>query len=63
MAKSTTINWINSWKAPNKKLKYELLLRIGKVTVFEFNLCVRCDRETCDSKRFRFVIFNVGFEI
>ena len=30
------VNWINSWKSGNKKTKYSLTLRLGKITVFEF---------------------------
>jgi hypothetical protein len=48
------INWINSFKANNKKAKYFLEFRIGTVTVLEFKW---------EAKRFRFMILNLGFEI
>ena len=58
------INWINSWKAGNKKEIYELTFRLGTWTMFElmFCPCWKCDNKgTCP--RFRFMIFNFGFEI
>ena len=59
------INWINSWKAGNKKERYELTLRLGTWTMFEIMFCP-CDG--CDNKKkycakFRFMMFNLGFEI
>ena len=54
------INWINSWKSGNKKNKYSLTLRLGKLTVFEFKICP-CYTENCS--KFRFMLFNLGFEI
>ena len=53
------INWINSWKGGNKKSKYSLTLRLNKLTIFEFKLCP-CNREGC--VKFRFMMFNLGFE-
>ena len=57
------VNWINSWNAGNKKEKYEINLRIGTVTVLEISFCP-CP--SCDTKghcnKFRFMIFNFGFE-
>ncbi len=58
------INWINSWKASNKKDRYELALRISTLTVFElmFCPCWKCENKgSC--ARFRLMIFNFGFEI
>ena len=57
------INWINSWKASNKKDRYELALRISTLTVFElmFCPCWKCEKKSC--KRFRFILLNFGFEI
>ena len=54
------MNWINGFKAGNKKEKYELNLRIGTFTLFEAYYCP-CDRRSC--KRFRLMIFNLGLEI
>ena len=58
------VNWINSWKSYNKKSKYRLGFRLGKVTVLEIEYCPcdMCDTKTTCSK-FRFMIFNLGFEI
>ena len=49
----TGINWINSWSASNKKNVIEINIRIGKLTLLQL--------ET--NKTFRFIIFNLGFEI
>ncbi len=50
---NTGINWINSWSASNKKNVIEINIRIGKLTLLQV--------ET--NKKFRFIIFNLGFEI
>ena len=58
------INWINSWKAGNKKEKYGINMRLGTLTIFElmFCPCWKCENKgTCP--RFRFMILNFGFEI
>ena len=58
------INWINSWRAGNKKEVYKIDFRLGKVTVFELSFCPCWE---CKNKgkcsRFRFMILNFGFEI
>ena len=54
------VNWINSWQKGNKKAKYELAFRLGRITVFELNIC-SCEEMKCS--RFRFMILNFGFEI
>jgi hypothetical protein len=54
------INWINGFKAPNKKELYEICFRLGTFTVLEIKLCA-CSTRKCS--RFRFMIFNLGFEI
>jgi len=56
------INWINSWKGGNKKQKYQVEIRLGKLTVLEIKACLFCEKD-CKTKRFRFIIFNFGFEI
>tara|TARA_R100000995_G_scaffold84086_1_gene61707 strand:+ start:214 stop:387 length:174 start_codon:yes stop_codon:yes gene_type:complete len=56
------VNWINGFKAGNKKQKFELNLRLGTFTVLEFKACLFCD-ENCTAKRFRFMILNLGFEV
>tara|TARA_A100001515_G_C4576526_1_gene211534 strand:+ start:448 stop:642 length:195 start_codon:yes stop_codon:yes gene_type:complete len=55
------INWINGFKAGNKKEKYQLEFRLGTFTVFELKMCLFCE-EGCTAKRFRFMILNMGFE-
>ena len=54
------INWINSWQKGNKKAKYELAFRLGRITVVDLNICA-CEEMKCS--RFRFMILNFGFEI
>jgi hypothetical protein len=54
------MNWINSWRSGNKKNKYSLTLRLGKLTLLEFKVCP-CSNEGCS--KFRFMIFNFGFEV
>ena len=56
------MNWINSWVKGNKKEKYELTFRLGRITVLEVKICLFCEKG-CSSKRFRFMILNFGFEI
>ena len=56
------VNWINSWNAGNKKEKYHLSFRLGKITVLEIKACLLCDKG-CDNKRFRIMILNFGFEV
>jgi len=48
------INWINGFDAGNKKEKYYLEFRIGTFTVLELKW---------EKSKFRFMIFNLGFEI
>ena len=59
------INWINSWKSGNKKEKYEINVRIGKLTVLElmFCPCSVCENKKAYCAKFRFMIFNLGFEL
>ncbi len=56
------INWINSWKGGNKKQKFEISIRLGKLTVLEAKACLFCT-EGCSAKKLRVIIFNFGFEI
>tara|TARA_R110000737_G_scaffold128809_1_gene161218 strand:- start:3063 stop:3236 length:174 start_codon:yes stop_codon:yes gene_type:complete len=56
------INWINSWRGGNKKQKFEISFRLGKLTVLEAKACLFC-KEGCTAKRFRFILLNLGFEI
>lgn len=65
------INWINSWKSGNKKNKYSITIRLGRLTVFEFKLCP-CNRVKIISMRtkkyekcskFRFMVLNLGFQL
>tara|TARA_B100000963_G_scaffold357541_1_gene380020 strand:- start:453 stop:623 length:171 start_codon:yes stop_codon:yes gene_type:complete len=48
------IDWINGFAAGNKKEKYYLEFRLGTFTVLELKW---------ESKRFRFMICNLGFEL
>ena len=48
------INWINGYKAGNKKAKWYLELRLGTITVLELKW---------EAKRFRLMILNLGFEV
>jgi len=56
------INWINGYKPGNKKQKYELNFRLGTFTVLEIKACLFCE-EGCSAKKFRFMLFNLGFEL
>ena len=56
------INWINGYAAGNKKQKFELNFRLGTFTVLEIKACLFCE-EGCSSKKFRFMILNLGFQI
>ena len=56
------INWINGFKASNKKEKYKLELRIGTFTVLEIKMCLFCEKD-CSCSRFGFMMFNLGFEL
>ena len=55
------MNWINSWAKGNKKEKYEISFRLGRLTVLEIKVCLLCD-ENCTAKRFRVILLNFGFE-
>ena len=59
------MNWINSWNAGNKKEKYEINFRIGTLTIFEivFCPCEMCENNEASCAKFRFMVFNLGFEI
>ena len=59
------INWINGFDAGNKKEKYEVNIRLGKITVLElmFCPCWKCENKKASCARFRFMIFNFGFEL
>ena len=60
--KENNMNWINSWAKGNKKEKYNIEIRLGRITLFELKLCLFCDKD-CACKRFRLIILNFGFEI
>ena len=53
------VNWINGFKAGNKKEKYELTFRLGTFTILEIIFCA-CEVKKCS--KFRFMIFNLGLE-
>ena len=48
------VNWINGFDAGNKKEKYYLEFRLGTITILELKW---------EKSRFRFMLFNLGFEI
>jgi hypothetical protein len=56
------MNFINSWAKGNKKSKYEITFRLGRITVLEIKACLFCE-EGCASKKFRLMLLNFGFEI
>lgn len=55
------MNWINGFKATNKKEKYKLTFRLGTFTVLEIKFCI-CEKKSCECSRFRFMVCNLGFE-
>ena len=59
------INWINSWKAGNKKEIYELVFRLGTWTILELSFCpcAKCENKKTSCAKFRFMLFNFGFEL
>jgi len=59
------MNWINSWNAGNKKEKYEINFRLGTLTILEiaFCPCEMCENNEASCAKFRFMVFNFGFEI
>ena len=56
------MNRINSWAKGNKKEKYEVCIRLGRITVLEVKACLFCE-DGCSSKRLRLIVLNFGFEI
>ncbi len=46
------MNWINSWKAYNKKRVFEVSIRLGKLTLLEI----------VTSPKIKVMIFNFGVE-
>jgi len=56
------MNWINSWKKGNKKEKYEISCRLGRLTLLEIKVCLFCE-EGCSAKRLRLIVLNFGFEV
>ena len=57
------VNWINGFKAGNKKQKYKVEFRLGTFTVLEIEACLFCSEESCACKRLRVMVLNFGFEI
>jgi hypothetical protein len=54
------MNFINSWKEGNKQAKYNVEIRLGRVTVLEIKVCL-CNKKKCS--KFRLMILNFGFEL
>ena len=48
------VNWINGFINISKKEKYYLEFRLGTITILELKW---------EKSRFRFMLFNLGFEI
>ena len=53
------MNWINSWAKGNKQEKYNIEIRLGRITVLEIKLCL-CSKKQCS--RLRIILLNFGFE-
>jgi len=47
------MNWINSWKAYNKKNVFEINIRLGRITVLEI----------VTSPKLKIMILNFGVEL
>ena len=47
------MNWINSWKAYNKKNVFEINIRLGRITVLEI----------VTSPKLKIMILNFGIEL
>ena len=60
--KRNKMNWINSWAKGNKKEKYEVSIRLGRLTILEIKACLFCS-EDCTCNRLRVIILNFGFEL
>ena len=54
------MNFINSWKEGNKQAKYNVEIRIGRVTVIDIKVCL-CTKKKCS--KFRLMVLNFGFEL
>ena len=58
------MNFINSWKKGNKKAKYEIAIRLGRITLLEVMFCLCCKTEDkCSSYKLRIMLLNFGFEM
>ena len=51
------LNWINSWGKGNKKEKYEISVRLGRLTLLELKTCIFCS-DDCSCKRFRLILLK-----
>jgi len=54
------MNFINSWKQGNKQAKYNVEIRLGRITLLEIKVCL-CDVKKCS--KFRLMVCNFGFEL
>ena len=54
------MNFINSWQEGNKQAKYNVEIRLGRITVLEIKVCL-CSKKKCS--KFRFMLLNFGFEL
>ncbi len=50
---NNSMNWINSWKAYNKKSVFEINIRIGTLTILEI----------VTSPKVKIMILNFGIEL
>jgi len=53
------MNFINSWAKGNKQAKYNIEIRLGRITVLEVKVCL-CSEAECS--RFRVMVLNFGIE-
>ena len=53
------MNFINSWAKGNKQAKYNVEIRLGRITILEIKLCL-CSQGECS--RFRLMLLNFGIE-
>ena len=54
------MNFINSWNTGNKKEKYNIEIRLGRLTLLEIKFCA-CANAECS--KFRLIVLNLGFEM
>ena len=53
------MKFINSWAKGNKQAKYNIEIRLGRITILEVKVCL-CSESECS--RFRLMVLNFGIE-